>query len=55
MKEHTVDLIVLDMMLPKGSNGREAYEKIIKIRPGQEAIIASGYARAKEVDISILT
>jgi len=51
VKEHPVDLIVLDMVMPKGINGRETYEEIIKIHPGQKAIIASGYAKTKEVDI----
>ena len=50
MKENTVDLIVLDMVMPKGINGRETYEQIIKIRPEQKAVIASGYAKTKEVD-----
>ena len=50
VKEHPVDLIVLDMVMPKGINGRETYEQIIKIRPGQKTIIASGYAKTKEVD-----
>ena len=52
MKEHSVDLIVLDMVMPKGINGRKTYEEIIKIRPGQKAIIASGHAQSKEVDIA---
>ncbi|MCG6881493.1 MAG: response regulator [Deltaproteobacteria bacterium] len=43
------DLILLDMVMPDGMNGRETYEEIIKIHPGQKAIIASGYARTKEV------
>jgi len=51
IKEHRVVLIVLDMVMPKGMNGRETYEEIIKIRPGQKAVIASGYAKTKEVDI----
>ncbi|MEA2040516.1 MAG: ATP-binding protein [Thermodesulfobacteriota bacterium] len=50
VKEHPVDLIVLDMVMPKGINGRETYEDIIKIRPGQKAVIASGYAKTKEID-----
>jgi len=50
VKEHPVDLIVLDMVMPKGINGRKTYEEIIKIHPGQKAIIASGYAKTKEVD-----
>jgi len=52
VKEHPVDLIVLDMVMPRGINGRETYEQIIKIRPDQKAIIASGYAKTKEVDIA---
>ncbi|MFH1950908.1 MAG: response regulator, partial [Pseudomonadota bacterium] len=50
VKGHPVDLILLDMVMPKGINGRETYEEIIKIRPGQKAVIASGYAKTKEVD-----
>ena len=50
VKKQAVDLIVLDMVMPKGINGRETYEEIIKIRPGQKAIIASGYAKTKEVE-----
>ena len=50
VKEHPVDLILLDMVMPKGINGRKTYEEIIKIRPGQKAIIATGYAKTKEVD-----
>ena len=49
---HPVDLIVLDMVMPKGIDGRKTYEEIIKIRPGQKAIIASGYAKTKEVAIA---
>ena len=52
IKEHSVDLIVLDMVMPKGINGRKTYEEIIKIRPGQKAIIASGYAKSREMDIA---
>ena len=52
VKEQPVDLIVLDMVMPKGINGRKTYEEIIKIRPKQKAIIASGYAKTKEVDIA---
>ena len=38
--------------MPKGINGRETYKEIIKIRPGQKTIIASGYAKTKEMDIA---
>jgi len=52
VEENPVDLIVLDMVMPKGINGCETYEEIIKMRPGQKAIIASGYAKTKEVDVA---
>ena len=52
VKENPVDLIVLDMVMPKGINGRKTYEEIIKIHPGQKAVIASGYAKTKEVDLA---
>ena len=45
-------MIILDITMPKGINGRETYKEIIKIRPGQKAIIASGYAKTKEMDIA---
>ncbi len=43
LKENTVDLILLDMIMDPGLNGRETYERIIKIHPKQKAIIASGF------------
>ena len=52
VKENPVDLIVLDMVMPKGINGRKTYEEIIKIHPGQKVVIASGYAKTKEVGIA---
>ncbi|OQY44994.1 MAG: hypothetical protein B6240_09465 [Desulfobacteraceae bacterium 4572_87] len=50
VKERPVDLIVLDMIMPGGMNGRETYREILKIHPLQKAIIASGYAKTEEVD-----
>jgi PAS domain S-box-containing protein len=52
VKEHPVDLMVLDMIMPKGINGRKTYEEIIKIRPGQKAIIASGFSETEDVKIA---
>jgi two-component system, cell cycle sensor histidine kinase and response regulator CckA len=49
LTEHTVDLIVLDMIMAPGTNGCETYEKIIKIHPNQKAIIASGFAETDDV------
>ena len=52
VKENPVDLIVLDMVMPKGINGRKTYEEIIKIRPGQKAIIASGFSETRDVKMA---
>ena len=52
LKEKQVDLIVLDMVMPKGINGSETYEEIIKIHPGQKAIIATGFSKTREVDLT---
>jgi PAS domain S-box-containing protein len=51
VKESPVDLIVLDMIMPKGMNGRETYQEIMKIHPSQKAVIASGYAKTLDVDV----
>jgi len=49
LKENTVDLILLDMIMDPGINGRETYEQIIKIHPSQKAIITSGFAETDDV------
>jgi len=49
LKENSVDLIVLDMIMDPGINGRETYKRIIEIHPKQKAIIVSGFAQTDEV------
>lgn len=49
LEQYEVDLIVLDMIMAPGINGRETYEMIVKIKPKQRAIIASGFAETNEV------
>jgi PAS domain S-box-containing protein len=49
LKEHTIDLILLDMIMAPGINGRETYERVKKIHPNQKAIIVSGFAETNEV------
>lgn len=49
LKDHTVDLLLLDMIMDPGMNGRETYERIIQDHPGQRAIIVSGFAETDEV------
>ena len=49
LKNNTVDLILLDMIMDPGMNGRETYERIIKTHPNQKAIIVSGFAETDDV------
>ena len=51
LKEHSIDLIVLDMIMPE-MNGRETYEKVSQIHPHQKAILASGYSESEDVIIT---
>jgi two-component system, cell cycle sensor histidine kinase and response regulator CckA len=49
LKNRAVDLVVLDMVMLPGMGGRETYAEIIKIRPDQKAIIASGFSESEAV------
>lgn len=49
LRGHQADILVLDMIMDPGQNGRVTYEKILKIHPGQKAVIASGFAEDNEV------
>ena len=49
LKNNTVDLLLLDMIMDPGMNGRETYHQIKKIHPRQKAIIISGFAETNEV------
>jgi signal transduction histidine kinase len=49
LKENTVDLIVLDMIMDPGINGLLTYERILKTHPKQKAIIVSGFAETDDV------
>jgi PAS domain S-box-containing protein len=52
MQNTSIDLLILDMIMDPGMDGLDTYKEILKLHPGQRAIIASGFAetdRAKEV------
>lgn len=57
LEKRPVDLMILDMIMSPGINGLETYERIIKMHPGQKAIITSGYSdqpsfdRARELGV----
>ena len=43
-KADKIDLLILDSVMPK-KNGREAYDKISKLRPDTKVLFTSGYTR----------
>jgi len=44
-----VDLVLLDMIMEPGIDGLETYRRICSIRPGQKAVIVSGFAETDRV------
>ncbi len=44
------DLILLDMVMDPGINGRQTYERIIRRFPGQKAIVVSGYSASEDIE-----
>ncbi len=49
LEDHPADLLVLDMIMDPGMDGLDTYARAIEIRPGQKAIIASGFSETKRV------
>ena len=49
LKNHSVDLVLLDMIMTPGIGGRQTYEQIIKIHPQQKALMISGFSESQEV------
>jgi PAS domain S-box-containing protein len=49
LKNTSVDLLILDMIMPHGMNGLETYLEIVKFRPHQKALIVSGYTKSDDV------
>ncbi len=49
LKTNPVDLVILDMIMDPGIDGLETYRRIIRFRPGQKAVIASGFSETQRV------
>ena len=49
MKDHSANLVILDMIMEPGLDGLETYRGIIKSHPGQKAIITSGFSETGRV------
>jgi PAS domain S-box-containing protein len=53
LTKNTADLLILDMIMDPGINGRETFSRIKKILPNQKAIIVSGFAETTDVKETI--
>ncbi|MFH2046267.1 MAG: response regulator [Pseudomonadota bacterium] len=40
-----IDLMIMDLTIPKGMGGKEAVHEILKIDPNAKVIISSGYSQ----------
>ncbi len=49
VQEHPVDLLVIDMLMEPGINGCETYGEILKLYPGQKAVVTSGFSESDVV------
>ncbi len=49
LREHQVDLLVLDMIMDPGIDGLETYKQLLVLAPDQRAIIVSGFSESDRV------
>ena len=49
LKGASADLLLLDMVMAPGIDGLVTYRRVLKIHPGQKAIIASGFSETDRV------
>ena len=49
LSTHTVDLLLLDMVMAPGMDGLDTYKRIVERYPHQKAIIASGFSETERV------
>lgn len=49
LKRQGADVLVLDMIMDPGADGLDTYREILKIRPNQRAIIATGFSATDRV------
>lgn len=53
IKKQPVDLVLIDMLMEPGINGRQTYEEIVRLYPGQKAIIVSGFSESNDVKVAL--
>jgi two-component system cell cycle sensor histidine kinase/response regulator CckA len=50
LADHSVDLVVMDMIMENNFDGLDTYREIIKLHPGQKAIIVSGFSATERAN-----
>jgi len=49
LEDSACDLVLLDMIMEPGLDGLETYRRMIQARPGQKAVIATGFSETSRV------
>ncbi len=49
-QQNDFDVVVLDMILGDGLNGRQTYEQMLALKTSQKALVVSGYSTSDDVD-----
>ncbi len=53
VQQTPVDLLVIDMLMGPGLNGRQTYEEIIRFNPEQKALVVSGFSLSDDVEATL--
>ena len=49
LREHSPDLVILDMIMAPGMDGLATYKEIIKLHPQQKVLIVSGFSESDQI------
>lgn len=50
LRYNSVDLVIFDMLMDPGISGIETFRRVLKFKPRQRAVIASGYSRQASIE-----
>lgn len=53
LEKQVVDLVLLDMLMPPGINGRITYEGIHSRNPAQKVLLTSGFSQSGDIDATL--
>jgi PAS domain S-box-containing protein len=53
LKKLSPDLVLIDMLMEPGMNGRQTFEEIVKRHPDQKVIIVSGFSESHDVKVAL--